>query len=745
MTGQLVSVQSAAATAASGAIGGRDEPQLGRLSVEPLAGHSTDQPRSRGSLDQPTAGLAARSQVPAALLPADDLIERPPAAPLPADALVAEPPVPAPADTPAAEPTAAPLPADALVEQPVAPTVPVAASAWPYPAALIAELQKLTSEPGHAWAQRVLTELGSLRSAASLTSPQAARAMENLRSLQLSVRPMLDSQDPSAHRQQLGRSFYGLQRRLDVWQAVCQAARQPRDERAARASDGAAPPQRVHSIELPREARARREPGRGTAQALGLEPLLAVLEQVEQDGSSSAQRDLARMCDQLRVSALAQESALGDSLNTRYRNANIRLAATQQLINRFMPQLDAVEEPVRDRILGARVLGRSETFTRLTVRLVPDPHRIRFRLEAQGTVASNTASDKGPVTFFSEGESTYLAHKLFLLDPSGLRSRQADALAHSQTRVKGLRSDYDGVLLIGSVVRSIARDQQQQQYQQLLAEIDQRVTQRARYRLDTESQRRLDEAQERLVGKLIEPFRKLQLEPVALETKTTGERVILRCRLAGSHQLAAYTPRPMARANTLASIQLHQSLINNVVQQLALDGCRSDLRLLYRRVLDEVGLPHVEVPTEVPARVTIHFADRDALRVVCDQGRIMLEIRVAELVNRSQKWRNFTVRAHYGAQLQGLEASLVRDGIIELIGERLGLRDQFALRGIFTGVFGRDRVLYLIPPAVAQDPRLAGLQVSHFTVRDGWIGLAIGPATGPTAHVAEKTAMRPAD
>jgi hypothetical protein len=376
---------------------------------------------------------------------------------------------------------------------------------------------------------------------------------------------------------------------------------------------------------------------------------------------------------------------------------------------------------------------------------VPDPDRLRFYLVAEGAVASDTASAKGPVILFSDGQSTYLAQKLFLLDQKGLRSTRAQAMATSRTQLKGLRSEYDDVLLVGSVVRSVARQQQEDQRLKVRAEVEQRIRSRARRRLDTESQRPVGEAQQRVTTRLIEPLRELGLQPVLVDARTTEYRMIVRCRLAGPHQLAAFSPRPQALANSLASFQIHQSAVNNLLQQLALDGSRCDLRELYRRVLDDIGLAAAEVPPEVPERVTIHFADEDALRVRFSEDRVALELKVAELTNRSRKWHHFTVRVHFGEQIDGLDARLVRDQYIELIGPRLSILDQASLRAIFTGVFARERTFPLIPRAMAQDPRLDGLNVSQYSVRDGWIGMAIGGTSGPTAELADRPQTEPDD
>ena len=63
-----------------------------------------------------------------------------------------------------------------------------------------------------------------------------------------------------------------------------------------------------------------------------------------------------------------------------------------------------------------------------------------------------------------------------------------------------------------------------------------------------------------------------------------------------------------------------------------------------------------------------------------------------------------------------------------------------ALRGIFSKVLSRQRKLNLLPATLADDPRLAGLEVTQLAVEEGWIGLAIGPIR--TATIPAETPAR---
>ena len=117
-----------------------------------------------------------------------------------------------------------------------------------------------------------------------------------------------------------------------------------------------------------------------------------------------------------------------------YRNDNFRIAVTAEFLNRLMPKREPEYAPVRDTIQGVPVRGQSLMANEITVRMVPDPQRVRLALEINGEVASLTHSTAGPATFYSDNESSYVARKPLEITLRGIRhgsdgSRRGQQLA----------------------------------------------------------------------------------------------------------------------------------------------------------------------------------------------------------------------------------------------------------------------------------------------------------------------------
>ncbi len=86
------------------------------------------------------------------------------------------------------------------------------------------------------------------------------------------------------------------------------------------------------------------------------------------------------------------------------------------------------------------------------------------------------------------------------------------------------------------------------------------------------------------------------------------------------------------------------------------------------------------------------------------------------------------IRGNYIPAVDGLHAGLVRRGPILLVGHRLRTRDQVALRGVFSKLLSKSHQLKLVPDDLAEDQRLADMAVTQANIKDGWIGVAMGPA-----------------
>src|SRR5690606_17850141 len=125
------------------------------------------------------------------------------------------------------------------------------------------------------------------------------------------------------------------------------------------------------------------------------------LETLEADPISRVRSQLAGSVQVLRLSREESQQHLAAALNDHYRNANLRVTISQQLIQRLLPAEQVDSRPVHKKILGADTSGDSTVHTQLRVKLVPDPNAWNIGIGVAGDVVSMTRSSKGPAVFHS--------------------------------------------------------------------------------------------------------------------------------------------------------------------------------------------------------------------------------------------------------------------------------------------------------------------------------------------------------
>lgn len=682
------------------------------------------------------------------------------------------------------EPAPAAQPADIDEAEPEAvaqsePAVEQDPSGWPLPKVLLRQLAEVVRDEPHAnWA----LEAGELIHELCRDPERASRSRL---AILAELRKLADADPPSdrptvAREAQLIRAHYSLRRWVDIWEPAAKldeqqpvveagsmvriaavlaevealATRAPAGaawrkylqldalSRAVRSDDDASVDERralarrvldrLASPDLTRSQRKFIADGPLGKLAVELRPwaaenitaqrLLEHLDRYEQTELPSDAWEVANDERGLAWSSPATAAALGQHLDTHYRNANVRAAVTSDMVNLLVPQPEAVESAVRDTVLDAQVSGRSTTFTKLSVVLVPDPRRIRLGLEASGLVSSDTVASSGPARLYGQGQSTFLVRKLFVLGPDGLAVWPAQSEAENTFNyLRSVETDFDGVPLFGPLVRNIARSQHDEKRDEARWEVERKVAIRAKDQLDAEIRPRLAKVADELEKKQSAALRRLGLELVPVSLSTTEERAVARARLAGTQQLGAHTPRPRAPSDSWFSLQVHQSALNNGLEGLALDGRTFTLDQLFAWLAKKLDQPELARQEDLPEDVRLTFAPKDAVRLVFEDDHVDVHLSFAELRQGSTRWRNFTVKTSYRPEPDGLAPLFVRDTGISL---SKGVKNRTVLYGIFSKVLSKNRDLRLLGESLTSDPRVQNLEITQFVVEHGWIALA---------------------
>jgi|GEM_PF-1457844 len=463
--------------------------------------------------------------------------------------------------------------------------------------------------------------------------------------------------------------------------------------------------------------------------------LLGQLERQESDAIDLGGIDVARATQSLRFASSPDAEAVAQTLNTYYRNANIRVAVSSGLIERMIPAVDSRVQPVRQRILGSDVRGQSFINSKVAVRLMPSPASWRLQLETSGNVHSKTSSRNGPVSIRNGSDAEFMSVTPLEITRLDAQVGNTGVGVQSQTRVRGIDTDFDAIPLVSTLVREIAMSR----YQQLAPIAKQIQNGQIRNSVGTEVDKRVNEqieaASAKFVQHLVGPLGSLGLSPMVVDMQTTEDRLTARYRIGGDWQLAAFTPRPRAPSDSLLSVQVHQSVLNNTLETSLPAGESVSIKTLVDELRTRFAVPEQvalddDDDVELSDETIIHFASTRPITVEVEDDSVWITLRIMRLYSPgSVDLRRFVVRALYKCEVDGMSASLVRDGHLRISGPGMSMRDRLPARAIFNKVFSTRRPLPLVPPALGQHPAMSGLVISQLELRDGWIGLAIGPAT----------------
>ncbi len=470
-----------------------------------------------------------------------------------------------------------------------------------------------------------------------------------------------------------------------------------------------------------------------------LADMLQTIENYEETRLPSDAAELGLTICDLQRSLDPRDQSLGKLLDQHYRNANARVALTAAMLNRLAPKQVVTTQPVRDVISGTLAQGQSTTKSDVSVKLVPHNDGWNFILDIDGQINSNTMSKSGPVTFVNRGASQYMAEKSVFISGDGIRSNPATARAQHQTQLANICTEYDQMPLIGGIVRNYAEKRYDENLPQAQQQACNRVANKAASQVDQDVEAGLVRLEDNLRQQVVASLNRWGLAPTIVSMQTTAERATARFRLAGPEQLAAHTSRPLALSDSLSSMQLHESVLDNFLVNLELPGRTWMLPELYEHIQRKVSRQKPVPIADLPDNISVRFADLDPIVVQFRDDRIHVSVSLAEVRNPERSWENVEFHTKYQLIAEGLQLKLTRDGQVMLRGDHSG-RVDVVLRTIGSKLFPRDEGIKLIPEAVIKDERLRGLVWSQVQLENGWMGLGIADEKAMLAR--EKAALQ---
>ena len=389
--------------------------------------------------------------------------------------------------------------------------------------------------------------------------------------------------------------------------------------------------------------------------------MLKLIEYHEKTPSGYSAAKINELYQSLLWSTNESSQQLAALLDSHYRNANFRVSISDDFLNRMIPQQPETMLPIHETVMGARVRGNGRINNRLRIRLLPDNRRVNLRLEADGVVRSLTRAERSGFTVDNQGQTHYQAVKNLAIGRNGVQSDAARAYSQTKSKVLRMRSDYDPIPLVGWMARRIARDKIATSTPAVEYLADQKIQHSAKQEIETQVHQKLESLNHYLANNLMQPLTAMEMEPAPLEMRTTHDRIIMRYRLAGRDQMAAHTSRPRALAGSLMSLQLHESMLNNLLERIDLKGNEFTAQELVEHLHNVFGSDQIG-SNEIDAEAKFVFAPYDPLRIRFVDNKVELSLNLKKFrIGKGKTWKNLRVKATYLPTATGMRLALSQE------------------------------------------------------------------------------------
>ena len=429
---------------------------------------------------------------------------------------------------------------------------------------------------------------------------------------------------------------------------------------------------------------------------------------------------------------------IASTLQTQLFNYNLRMLVSEDFLNRLMSQNRCETGPVVDCILGASVSGCQITNTSVNVDLKPSNTTARFDLRLQGTIQSNTQGVTPQATVYTLGNHVFTATKEVNFDGNKFWTSPASIAVSPHNTTTGVATKFSRIPLLGNIADNIASGQVEAKRGEAESIAASRVQDGVLPRFNSEVNASFANAGQKLNSELYEGLRASKLFPDAFNYQSSDRLMTINARLMTGDQVAANTPDSSLLAVSGASVLMHESLLNNAIDQMGLAGqtltepeLRVKLESFLTVALNRPFKFEAPTPTEPAAAddekgpSAIIFAATDPIRIRIADGELTIVIRAGFKQEGKEDIPMREVRVPISFEVQGQKIAAKRGNVIVSAAEGQG-------GGISINAVVRKKIQADLPDRLVDgkvdfktpEKELVAY-VTKITLVDGWVAISI--------------------
>lgn len=429
------------------------------------------------------------------------------------------------------------------------------------------------------------------------------------------------------------------------------------------------------------------------------------------------------------------ESRQAPGLVTKIRSAvgrpNLYMSVDESLLSSAVDRVVDRTSPVNEVVLGTPVRGTGHTSGTVFLDFLPSSQRAVTQLSFQATNLANTRSTKGPVTVCSEGLTELSAQKRIYIDDERVWADPTIASASTQTRMTGIgiKSRFGK-----NFIRRVASKKVSQLKPKIEAISERRAQERVRREFESETAEAIGQASQDYEHKFRRPLKARGWYPELLRMSTTNEELTVVGRKALRDQIAAFTDPPKADNDTILSVRVHETLVNNA-SEITLAGRTITQEFVEEQLKERDGeLPEslTSDPDQPPWSIT--FAKRKPVEINSKDGSFKLTIRGSRYTSGDRSFPAMDIWVAYKIESVADKVRLVRDGEVQIYppgfvpgGDKKLSVSETSLRRILQKRFGKvfKEIVDIEPLELPDQLAAAGpLPMEQLEARkDGWMAI----------------------
>jgi len=468
-------------------------------------------------------------------------------------------------------------------------------------------------------------------------------------------------------------------------------------------------------------AQAVRDPDVSEQYQRLLDDLAEYLESYQRDPSPENASAIRTALEWLQ--SAGQAPALVEAIRAHHAKPNVFVQASAELIAAIIVRPVNEIQPVSDCILGTAIFGSGLAQGQAIAELVPNAERAQVELVINGTVHSNSVGYNRSVQIYSDGVTWLDTRKPIYLEPERIWAAPSYSRARTSTTTKDIDAPH-------KIVERIAWRRVQKQLPQAEAIASDHAAQRASSSADERSDQEIADLDDRYQKRFRKRLMERGIYPQLLRYSTTRQALCAMGLEADAADLAATTAPPTVAQPLDLTVQLHQSLVNNMAEELLAGAILTPERLqnLSNELLGEVPERLKPDPNKEPWR--IHFIDRQPLSVTFEDGRFRVVVRGR--FTRTLDRMNITAVYRIEETPEGVKAVREEDLDASPPGFKRGSGRQLSARQVSLRRQLVERFSELFEPEIAMrdielrtEQGIAGkLRLARWEVSPGWTALS---------------------